>query len=120
MTQRLIRIVLALAVAFVFTGRMEAAAEHCLKLAAQEAGAQPVAAAEAGPCHGAHMAAPAKPMHRHGKSGAKCECMAVLTGFAPTGDAAASVQIEPYAWTRPETVSFASIEPAPDWRPPRA
>ena len=120
MTQRLIRVVLALAVAFVFTGRMEAAAEHCLKLAAAEAAAQPVATPEAAPCHGAHMAAPAKPMHQHGKTTGKCECMAVLTGFAPVIDATASVQIEPYAWARPEAVSFASIQPAPDWRPPRA
>src|SRR5689334_9407854 len=107
MTQRLIRIALALAVAFVFTGRMEAAAEHCMKLAAEEAAALPVAAMDAEPCHGAHMAAPAKPMH-HGKSGDRCECMAVLTGFAPVLAETSSAQIEPYAWARPEAVLFAS------------
>jgi hypothetical protein len=64
MTERLIRIALAFVVAFVFAGRMEAAAAHCARLA-QEAIAAPKAVevdapkaeapqAEATPCHGGH------------------------------------------------------------------
>lgn len=62
------RIMLALAMAFVFTGQMEAAAAHCAKLAQDEV-VEPIA---------------------------------------------------PYGWLLPEAASFASIDPAPGLRPPRA
>lgn len=40
MPSRLTRILLALVTAFVFTGQMEAAAEHCARLAHEAASAQ--------------------------------------------------------------------------------
>jgi hypothetical protein len=133
MTERLIRIALAFVVAFVFAGRMEAAAAHCARLA-QEAIAAPKAAqteapkAEETPCHGGHemglkAEAPAKAASKtqhHGKSGKRCDCVGVLKALAEVGAAVRSAHIEPYEWARPEAALFASIEPMPDWRPPRA
>jgi hypothetical protein len=123
MPTRLIRVFLALAVAFVFTGRMEAAAQHCAQLALAAEVAAPVAAPDAEPCHGMHDAAAAEtveqPMHG-AKSPDRCECIAVLTCYVAVAEATASSHIEPYAWARPETVTFASIEPSPGLRPPRA
>ena len=59
------------------------------------------------------------PMHGS-KSPDRCECIAVLTCYVAVTEATASSHIEPYAWTRPETIPFASIEPSPGLRPPRA
>ena len=56
MIERLIRIGVALAVAFVFTGRMEAAAAHCARIATEQAVDPPQP--EAAPCHGMDEAAP--------------------------------------------------------------
>jgi hypothetical protein len=121
MTQRLIRVFLALAVAFVFTGRMEAAAQHCAKLIAANAAAEPAPEADAMPCHGMDEAQPAKTHHPapHKTINDRCECVAVLSACVPIVEAAASARIEPYAWMQPETATFASVEPAPDLRPPR-
>jgi len=132
MIERLIRIALAFAVAFVFAGRMEAAAQHCARLAlelvAPGAAEAEAPKAEATPCHGGHeMAmtaeapakAPSKAQH-HNKSGERCDCVGVLKTFAEVGAAMRSAHIEPYEWSRPEAVTFASVEPAPALRPPRA
>jgi hypothetical protein len=118
----MIRVFLALAVAFVFTGRMEAAAQHCARLAHAEQAHFQVVKAEAAPCHGAHMAAekPAPQPAYHGQSKDRCECIAILKACAEPVEAAASTHIEPYVWDRPEAISFASVEPAPDLRPPRS
>jgi len=51
MLSRLSRILLALVTAFVFTGQVEAAAEHCARLAEQAAIVAAAEAAEAAPCH---------------------------------------------------------------------
>lgn len=124
MIERLIRITLAFAVAFVFAGRMEAAAQHCARLALELVAPKTAVAPTAeAPCHGGHeMAmtaeAPAKAQH-HGKAGERCDCVGVLKAFAEIGAAARSAHIEPYEWARPDAASFASIEPQPDWRPPR-
>jgi hypothetical protein len=131
MIERLIRIALAFAVAFVFTGRMEAAAAHCVWLA-QEGFAPAVESRaratesqndETMACHGGHEMAqkaetPAKARH-HGKTGERCDCVGVLKAFDEVGGAARSAHIEPYEWARPEAAAFASIEPAPALRPPR-
>jgi len=129
MPTRLIRVFLAFAVAFVFTGRMEAAAQHCARLALAVEAAAPIVAEDAAPCHGVHEAAePAKtnehsmhgaPMHG-AKSPDRCECIAVLTCYVALAEATASSHIEPYVWARPGTVTFASVEPLPGLRPPRA
>jgi hypothetical protein len=133
MIERLIRIALALAVAFVFTGRMEAAAAHCVRLAqegftpAAESRAQAAESQNDGTmsCHngGQEIAqkaqTPAKAKH-HGKAGERCDCVGVLNAFAEVGGAARSAHIEPYEWARPDAAAFASIEPAPALRPPRA
>jgi hypothetical protein len=116
MIERLARILLAFAVAFVFTGRMEAAAQHCAQLAQAEAAV--VEAAKAAPCHeDAHPAAPEPSPHDVATE--KCECIAVLVTCVATPAATASSLMAPYAWMRPEAVTFASVEPAPDRRPPR-
>lgn len=123
MTQRLIRMFLALAVAFVFTGRMQAAAAHCARLAHADDMAAPVAAAEAAPCHSAYAAMADKPApqsEHHDKSGDRCECLAVLKACTALVAATASAHIEPYEWKRPEAIAFGSTEPSPDLRPPRA
>jgi len=124
MIERLIRIGLALAVAFVFTGRMEAATAHCAKLAAAE---QAIAATqhEATPCHGMDEAksAPEQASHhpaQHNPAQSQCECIAVLAGFAALAPSLSSAHIEPYAWMRPQGIAFASVEPSPGLRPPRA
>ena len=120
MTQRLIRVFLALAVAFVFTGRMEAAAAHCARLAHADDMAAPIAAVET-PCHGSEEASdkPA-PQPEHSKSGDRCECLAVLKACTALIAATASRHIEPYEWMRPQAIAFVSTEPSPDLRPPRA
>lgn len=126
MTQRLIRVFLALAVAFVFTGRMEAAAQHCAKIiAASEAAHHPAPAmaevTEAAPCHDMDEAPPAKSDRPapHSPAIDTCECVAVLKACTHIVQAGASTLIAPYAWARPEAITFASVEPAPDLRPPR-
>jgi hypothetical protein len=126
MIERLIRLSLAFVVAFVFAGRMEAAAAHCARLAQAEAAIEAPTAGQGSPCHGEEMATetPApqhhdKPAH-HDKSGDRCECVGVLKGNAGVAAATGSSHIEPYEWARPEAVVFASIEPSPALRPPRA
>jgi hypothetical protein len=125
MTQRLIRVFLALAVAFVVIGRMEAAAQHCSKLMAATAAIQPAEPApESGamPCHGMDEAQPAKPHHPapHTPVTDCCDCVAAPKACAPMIEAAALSRIEPYVWAKPETAAFISVEPAPSLRPPRA
>jgi hypothetical protein len=128
MIERLIRIGLALAVGLVFTGRMEAAAAHCARLAAAEqAVVEPAhhAQRDAPPCHGMDEAVPTPdkaPHHpvQHDPAQSQCECIAVLAGFASFAPTVASAHIEPYEWLRPQAATFASIEPSPGLRPPRA
>ena len=129
MTERLIRIALAFVVAFVFAGRMEAAAAHCARLAQAEAAEAhaAMAPAEALPCHdmknmGADQTAQPEPhpSRHHDKAGDRCECVGVLKACAGVTAVTTSAHIEPYEWARPEAAAFASIEPSPDWRPPRA
>lgn len=121
MLNRLSRILLTLITAFVFTGQMEAAATHCARLVAANQAATAPVQADTPPCHGDQ--APAAPAHHapaHKPVKDRCECVAVLTACEGVAIATASTRIEPYAWARPETVSFASTEPLPDLRPPRA
>ncbi len=121
MLNRLSRILLALVTAFVFTGQMEAAAAHCARLvAANEAATAPVQT-ETPPCHGDQATtAPAHHAPAHKPAKDRCECVAVLTACEGVATATASSRIEPYAWARPEAATFASNEPLPDLRPPRA
>ena len=118
MFERLIRIAFAFAVAFVFAGRMEAAAQHCARLALETK-----TAAETMSCHhgGDEMAQKTEsPVKHHDRSGEHCDCVGVLKGFSEVGSAVQSAHIEPYEWARPEAAAFASIEPSPALRPPRA
>lgn len=126
----LTRIMLAFCTAFVFTGQMEAAAEHCarLALAAEHQSAQHASAQHAGheapaatsDCHDSEPAAPAH-HSTHTKAPADhCECIAALKMCAAIPAAEASHAITPYAWLVAAAPYFASNEPAPDWRPPRA
>ncbi len=122
MFSRLTRILLALVTAFVFTGQMEAAAEHCARLA-QEAKAAEASEATA-PCHEPAEAvevAHHQPAHSPASHTADhCECVAALNGFTNVSGALASSHAAPYAWLQPEAASFASSRPDPDLRPPRA
>jgi hypothetical protein len=124
MLNRLARVFLALATALVFTGQVEAAASHCARLAAVTEATAVLVKADLPSCH--ENAADAEPASKTESpaplSPAKdrCECVAVLMTCASVAMAGASAHIEPYAWMRPEAVAFASVEPAPDLRPPRA
>jgi hypothetical protein len=128
MLNRLSRILLALVTAFVFSGQMEAAAEHCARLA-HEATQVVDPVAETAPCHETAVAAatahggsshhdtaadPAAPAPDH------CECVAALNGWTSFEGPHASSMVAPYAWLRPEAVTFVSSQPDPDLRPPRA
>ena len=125
MLSKLTRILLAICTAFVFTGQMEAAAEHCarLALAAEQATAEHHHApkAETPSCHETQPAAEATHHSTHTKAPADhCECIAALKMCSALPAAFASHTIEPYAWLTAATPAFASTSPAPDWRPPRA
>ncbi len=119
MLERFIRIMLAIATAVVLTAQVEAAAQHCARLAhASPAQVE----AETPSCHdmqkadaGSHDAAPSEQAAPE-----RCECIAVLSECSPVVTAAGSRRIEPYAWMAPEAEAFASTEPTPALRPPRA
>jgi hypothetical protein len=116
----LTRIMLAFCTAFVFTGQMEAAAEHCarLALAAEHATHKAPPAAETPDCHDSQ---PAPAHSTHTKAPADhCECIAALKMCSALPAAFASHAITPYAWLTAAAPHFASTTPAPDWRPPRA
>jgi hypothetical protein len=125
MIERLIRIGVALAVAFVFTGRMEAATAHCARLVAEEQTISAHAQHQPTPCHGMDEALPVPPelaSHepvQHDPAQDQCECVAVLAGFTSFAPSIASAHIEPYEWLRPEAMSFASVDPSPGLRPPK-
>ena len=122
MLSKLTRILLAICTAFVFTGQMEAAAQHCARLAlAAEHAAVEQHHADTPPCHDSQPAA--KTAHHTTRSqlpADHCECIAALKMCASLPAATASQQIAPYAWAAAIAVPFHSTEPAPDWRPPRA
>ena len=140
MISRLTRILMALVTAFVFTGQMEAAAQHCARLAQAAAikTAAIVAAAEADagpPCHdttaaAAHVHAAMSHDHtapdhsghgaNHSKAPPHCECIAALNGWIDFNVAASSTHVEAYAWLTPAETGFASATPDTDLRPPRA
>lgn len=127
MLSKLTRILLALVTAFVFTGRMEAAAEHCTRLLEQAAAK---AGAEAPPCHDT-QAADTMPdgeeshgaSHDDGKSAKDatggCECTAALKICMDIEGSTVSVRIEPHAWLAPGDARLDSSQLDPDLRPPR-
>lgn len=130
MLSRLTRILLALVTAFVFTGQIEAAAQHCARIVEQAAIATAaVSGDEAAPCHetpdasaashGDHQS-PADLHASHSKTPDRCECIAALKGCTELEGASSSTRIAPYVWLTPGRVDFASIQPEPDRRPPRA
>ena len=120
MLSKLTRILLAICTAFVFTGQMEAAAQHCARLAlAAEHAATARHHADTPPCHDSRPAA--KTAHQPKQHPADhCECIAALKTCATLAATTTSQRIEPYAWTVAATPTLHSTEPAPDWRPPRA
>lgn len=131
MLSMLTRILLALVTAFVFTGQMEAAAQHCARLAEAAAAAEaaPVAEAETPPCHetgeAAAMAHDTQPHHPaphadHSSAPDTCECIAALKVCVGVAGAGTSTLAEPYAWLAESEARIASSEPDPDLRPPRA
>lgn len=126
MLNRLASLMLALATALVFSGRMEAAAEHCARLAATEAAHQHEAPPAEPDCHGMaeDAAAPSHhaPAHHTPTQPAPdhCECIAGLKGCMELATPRASARIAPYAWVEARGISFVSTEPSPGFRPPRA
>jgi hypothetical protein len=129
MVQRLIRILLAMAVALVFTGQVEAASRHCARLAATaSAAAHGMPTMEMGslPCHDAQASqattelANEPPAHKPTGDASRCECVAVLTACAMPIAANAATRMESYEWAPPVAVTFASLSPAPNLRPPRS
>lgn len=122
MLAKLTRILLAFCTAFVFTGQMEAAAEHCarLALAAEHATHEAPPAAETPDCHDSKPSAPAHHSTHTKAPTDHCECIAALKMCAVIPFAAASHAITPYAWLDAPAHAFASTDPAPGLRPPRA
>lgn len=130
MLSKLTRILLAICTAFVFTGQMEAAAQHCARLAlaaehqaAEHEAARHAVKADTPPCHDSKLAAETKIAHHstHSQQPADhCECIAALKICAAIPASSASQLIAPYAWTVAAAVPFHSTKPTPDWRPPRA
>lgn len=129
LTRTLLAFVMATVMAFVFTGQMEAAAEHCARLSQEAA-----AAAEAVPkpnnadCHDAqgamHHGPEAPPTPAHHETGdqrgdSHCECVAALKVCGVAASASGSTLMEPYGWSSPVPHVMASRETTPDWRPPR-
>ena len=129
MLERVVRIMLAVATAIVLSAQVEAAAQHCARLA--HATVEPVKA-KTPSCHdtlaadtetrdagaadmGAHHQAPHKQ-----SAPDRCECIAVLSACPSVVTPAGSSRIEPYAWAEPGAEAFATTEPAPALRPPRA
>lgn len=128
MLSRLTRIFLAFAMAVVFAGQVEAATQHCVRLAelAKVAPAESPPVAETGHCHEATAADtrggkahhPAGEHHTGGKLAAHCQCVATTIACVIAGETWSS-RVAPYSWLLPEEVRFASSKPEPDWRPPR-
>lgn len=119
---KLARILLAFVIAFVFSARMEAAAQHCARTASQVvAQAQPEVMPEH-PCHmTGHEAQPARPAPvKHHPQPAPCECIAFGKGVPAPLAALAVSRIEPFDWERPAPMSLASLDLAPDGPPPKA
>lgn len=129
MLERVVRIMLAIATAIVISAQVEAAAQHCARLAHETV--EPVKA-KTSSCHdtvaaamearqagaadkGAHHQAPHKQ-----SAPDRCECIAVLSACPSVVTPAGSSRIEPYAWAEPGAEGFATTEPAPALRPPRA
>jgi hypothetical protein len=124
MSRRLFHFVLAVVVAFVFTGRMEAAASHCRGATAPTEAAMDMSMPgmegmdmSAMPdCHGAD-----NPGKSHSPANDPCECLALLTADFPVVETPQrSAQVAPFTWQAPEAIGFASLEAAPDKPPPRA
>jgi hypothetical protein len=132
MLAKLTRIVLAFVTALAFSAQLQSASAHCARLAmaAQAAAVAAPAAAETETpdCHGmAEAGAPAEQPAPHHPAPADhtqpvdhCECLAALKVFVDVPMAQASQHIEPYAWALPGSALFASVEPAPALKPPRA
>lgn len=119
MSSRLFRIFLAVSIALVFTGRMEAAANHCRSIAAAmemaDAPASHMAGMDMSGCHDAGAPAP------HDHSNQPCECLALLMGDCPElAGPAGAARIVAFRWERPAEARLASLERAPVTPPPRA
>jgi hypothetical protein len=121
MLGKLTRIVLAFATALIFTGQVEAATKHCVRLAhaAEASAVQPKI--NAPPCHDTQQTRTSEPSQssKNDPHEDRCECIAVLCECTPVITPAGSSLIEPYAWAAPQAETFASNEPAPALRPPR-
>jgi hypothetical protein len=131
MSRRLFHFLLAVVVAFVFTGRMEAAASHCRSLAApadmattMPMGDMPGMAgmdmnmdmATMPDCHGAEQ-----PAKQHAPANDPCECLALLTADFPVVETAQkSTRIAPFVWQAPATAAIISFDRAPDGPPPKS
>ena len=118
MSRRLFHFLLAIAVAFVFTGRMEAAANHCRSVAEAMGMSGDLSDMAAMPgmadCHGVGEA------KVPGPASEPCDCLALLMADCPViGAAQASARIEPFAWGRAGPETFASLERVPEAPPPR-
>jgi hypothetical protein len=112
------RLCLGLIVAFVFAGRVEAATQHCVRLAHEALAIS--AAAE--PCHmmGMDHSAPAKVQTHHSQPMGACECIAFAKSVSAPLPLLASSRIAAFAWERPAVESVASLDLAPDGPPPKA
>jgi hypothetical protein len=123
MSRRLFHFVLAVVVAFVFTGRMEAAASHCRGLVAPAAAAMSDMPGMDGmdisampDCHGAEH-----PGKSHSPASDPCECLALLTADFPAIQTPhRSARLAPFIWQAPVATAVRSFDRAPDGPPPKS
>ncbi len=118
MSNRLFRFFLAVSIALVFTGRMEAAANHCRSIAAAMEMADASAGDEMAGMTGCHDAgAPAT----HDPANQPCECLVLLMADCPALDGpTGTTRIAAFRWDQPVDARLASLERAPVTPPPRA
>jgi hypothetical protein len=116
---RLLRLALGLVVALVFVGRVEAATQHCVRLAHEASAISEPAAA---PCHMTDMEkpVPAKGPSHHAPSMAACECIAFAKSVSTPAPMLASSCVSGFAWERPRAESLVSLDLTPEGPPPKA
>jgi hypothetical protein len=117
---RFVRLALGLVVACVFAGRVEAATQHCVRLAHEASAISAEATPEAAACHMVGMDKPTKTPARHAPKMAACECIAFAKSVSTPTPLLASSRIAAFAWERPQVEAFASLDLVPEGPPPKA
>ncbi len=123
------RLLLAICVAFVFAGRMEAATSHCARLvegqsvaASQPASVSPVGpVADASPCHdmAGNAAMADAPAPAKSAPAAPCDCIAMIKACSPQPTLMPAVHDAPWLWAAPADLELDSLIRDVEGKPPR-